>query len=64
MADRRYFEHDYENEVTTEYTRLGECNGCGECCKNTLSLRNCATAEERKNHDSLFVGSGVEEDGV
>jgi len=28
----RFFEWDYDNQVVIEYERLGECNGCGDCC--------------------------------
>ena len=33
MSELRFFEWDYMRGVVTEYARLGECNGCGDCCK-------------------------------
>ena len=29
---RIYRVWDYDNDVVIEYKRLGECNGCGQCC--------------------------------
>lgn len=32
----RYFEWDFETGYVTEYTRQGECNGCGACCMTLI----------------------------
>jgi len=29
---------DYDTGIATRYTRVGECNQCGECCQHTISL--------------------------
>jgi hypothetical protein len=31
-APGRFFEWDYEQGVVILYERVGECNGCGDCC--------------------------------
>lgn len=33
-----FFEWDYDNGVVIEYERLGECNGCGDCCKAVIQF--------------------------
>lgn len=36
--DVRYFQWDYDKGIVIEYKRLGECNGCGDCCKAEIRL--------------------------
>lgn len=51
---------DYDNNVVTEWCRMGGCNHCGECCEVTIYIDVCgATEEERRNG-----GNGVSEEGV
>ena len=29
----RFFEWNYDDGIVIAYERLGECNGCGDCCR-------------------------------
>lgn len=29
---------NYDTKIATRYTRVGECNGCGDCCRRTINI--------------------------
>ena|SRR5579859_7509246 len=44
-----FIEWDYTSNVATEYERLGECNGCGDCC---MALIRFYVTNVKKGQDS------------
>lgn len=38
MDGMRYFEFDIDSHTVTEYERIGECNGCGACCRELVEF--------------------------
>jgi Fe-S-cluster containining protein len=51
----RFFEWDYDNLVVIEYERLGECNGCGDCC---IALIPFTIAGQPKEVAESWEGAG------
>jgi Fe-S-cluster containining protein len=37
-APLRFFEWKYDANEVIEYKRLGECNGCGDCCQAVIKF--------------------------
>jgi hypothetical protein len=56
----QYFVWDYDQGIVTEYKRLGECNGCGQCCRAVIRY---VTAQEKPFVDG-FLGSGSDKKGI
>lgn len=49
MTQTRYINWDYDTKQAIEYERLGECNGCGECCMALIRFdieKDCEDARE------------------
>lgn len=62
----RFFEWDYENQIVVEYERLGDCNGCGDCCHAVIQFMVAGKFHEgqsdwemRGNGGSSTNGQGV-----
>lgn len=39
LAAMKLIRWDFEHNLATEYERLGECNGCAECCIEALDYK-------------------------
>src|SRR5258708_38281316 len=35
----RFFKWDFDNKEVIEYERIGECNGCGQCCAARIAYK-------------------------
>jgi Fe-S-cluster containining protein len=58
-APIRYFEWDYNNNVVVEYERLGECNGCGDCCMALIRFFVTTKAQTTDRQETWYIaGNG------
>jgi len=57
--DPEFFtEWDYERRRLTQWKRLGECNGCGDCCRAEIAVRTTGPSSGNWYGDST-TGRGV-----
>ena len=59
MTDDIYYSWDYDRLLLTVYQRVGECNGCGDCCRTRIDFTTAGPPGEGRNHSP-----GVDEKGV
>jgi Fe-S-cluster containining protein len=62
----RFFEWNYDEGIVLAYERLGECNGCGDCCRAEIWLNVAGELtpgntpwEERGNGGPDTTGQGI-----
>ena len=58
----RFIKWDYDAGLATEYERTGECNRCGECCKNEIHYR--AAGRYTNTHGAGRMGNTTDGHGV
>ena len=46
----RYIDWDYDTNIATEYERTGECNQCGDCCKNKKVINFDMIDGDKRSH--------------
>lgn len=55
MSDApRYTEWDYDTRTQTEYERHGECNGCGDCCRVTITYTRVSPQSETTTGEGIW----------
>jgi hypothetical protein len=59
----RYLEWDFDNDLLIEYERLGECNGCGQCCKAVIHF-TAANFNSPVRHNPRNGGPTTDNQGV
>ncbi len=54
MTDPSFYEWDYDRGVVTSWVRKGECNHCGQCCKDaaliTFDIKDKSMLDTPDNH--------------
>ena len=58
----RFLKWDYDNMEVVEYKRVGECNGCGDCCKQEIHYR--LAGKHTNTWGAGIMGNTVNAEGV
>lgn len=59
----RYIRWDLDRNVATEFERIGDCNGCGACCKALIRF-SVVNSKNADDHDPRDLGDCVDDQGV
>ncbi|HLY26069.1 MAG TPA: hypothetical protein VKQ72_07005 [Aggregatilineales bacterium] len=60
---KRFFEWDYEQGVVILYERLGECNGCGDCCMAAIRFSVAGKLAGGNSPWDVVANGGPDTDG-
>ena len=59
----RFFEWNYNSNHVVEYERLGECNGCGDCCVALIRFFVLGKIKGQPNEWQIAANGGVATSG-
>lgn len=57
----RFYKWDYTKDEATEFERLGDCNGCGACCKAVIAF---VVSGRVKDKDARNLGDSTDGEGI
>lgn len=52
----RYLEWNYDEGKVREYARVGECNGCGQCCLARIQWQTVTKTHQKPSPPATFNG--------